>query len=472
MVKKTNKISKNLKKENNISDNTANNLSIAKKINLRHQIKIKKIHKKKLNPLQKEKIFKNFFEAQAAVKIECCICNENLYDTIKIILEPLSPKFKIHQKGLSFNVICLNCFISNIKFDPKNNIYYALNDYTLTYYKFKEYRIVPKMTQHIFTSDWSLGEEIKLIGAMEKLGFQNWDEISKVINKGKLECESHYNAFYYKDNSSSINENSVYGKSKSKDILYNNKDLENTLLFSLTQNIGYIPGSENNSSSGSASKQNNKKEDKNKIINQSIYEDLGYSPTRNEFDKEYNNDSELLLSELEFGENDSYEINNKKYKILLNYNNILADREERKKFISEKNLYNFKKQINFDKKLSNEDREIYTCLQNNLRFLTNEQFNYYYESCVLEKNVKALLNQLYMYRNMGCKTFEDIQKYINRAKNGNLEIQNEENMIIEEEKKEEENFSFIVEKNSEIKELIEKNKEKITQKKSDMINQV
>ena len=114
------------------------------------------------------------------------------------------------------------------------------------------------------------------------------------------------------------------------------------------------------------------------------------------------------------------------YKILQNYNNILDEREERKQLICDKNLFDIRKQINFDKKLSNEDREIYSNLKNNVRYLTKEQFSFIYESNVLQKNIKALLNQLYMYQDLGCKTYEDIQSYINKIKKENL---NEEEKI-------------------------------------------
>ena len=67
---------------------------------------------------------KNFIDAQASIKIECCSCNNNISDQIKIIIEPMSSKFKIHQKGLTFNALCLKCFILKTKYTVKYKYLY------------------------------------------------------------------------------------------------------------------------------------------------------------------------------------------------------------------------------------------------------------------------------------------------------------------------------------------------------------
>ena len=423
------KSAKNLRidKNNTIKRNTT---SLKKRLKLSHPNKSKLPKKKsRKNILNQEKIIKNFFDAQASVKIQCCICYNNLCNQIKIILEPMSLKCNYYQKDLFFNALCINCFILKTTYDSKNKTYFVENEFTLIKYNFKEYRILAKMSEPLFTEDWSLGDEIKLLGAVEKLGIENWEEISKIINKGIYECKSHYYTFYYKDkNDYLINEKETNINGKSNDIFIENKIKENIFLSDLTQNIGYIPFSENDNKSKCFlnKNNNNKNEEKKRVINKNMYNNLGYWWKRNEFDIEYKNDAEILLSELEFKDYDNYEAYNMNYKILQNYNNILDEREERKKLICNQNLFDIKKQINFDKKLSNEDREIYTNLKYNVRYLTKEQFSFIYESNVLQKNIKALLNQLYMYQNLGCKTYEDIQNYINKIKKGNL---NEEEKI-------------------------------------------
>ena len=177
------------------------------------------------------------------------------------------------------------------------------------------------MSEPLFTEDWSLGDEIKLLGAVEKLGIENWEEISKIINKGIYECKSHYYTFYYKDkNGYLINDKEVNINNNTRDIFIENKVKENNLLFDLTQNIGHIPFSEKNNNISKClinkNKINNNKNEEKRIINRSIYKNLGYWFKRNEFDIEYNNEAEILLSELEFKDNDNYETYNNNYKLL------------------------------------------------------------------------------------------------------------------------------------------------------------
>ena len=126
--------------------------------------------------------------------------------------------------------------------------------------------------------------------------------------------------------------------------------------------------------------------------------------------------------EIEFKENEPQNINEMYDKILSNYNNILDKREERKKFVLDKNLYDVKRQVMVEKKLSREDREIYQSLKQDIKYLTNEQFNDYFEGIILEKNLKSRLNQLLYYYNKGYKTYDQILKYINELKQKNNKI--------------------------------------------------
>ena len=370
-----------------------------------------------------------FLEAQGAIKVLCCVCNRNITNQIKVILESSNSKNKIYQKGLCFNALCIRCFILKTKLNSKENSYYVGNEMTLYNYKYSNYRILNKMTENLYTNDWTLGEEIKLLGAIEKLGLDNWEEISKILGKGKFECESHYYTFYYKSKDDYLpSEKKININNKSKNLLKINKKEENKYLSQIQENIGYIPFSENNKPNRSISKNVKKDEqDINKPINQNIYDNLGYWVKRKDYDIEFKNEEEIQLSELEFKDDDTQAQIKRNYKSLKNYNNVLDEREERKKLVEEKNLFDVRKQINFDKKLSNQDREIYQTIKNNLKYLTKEQFLFLFESNVLEKNIKMRLNQLLFYQKLGCYTYDDIQKYINEIKKENIKKKEERN---------------------------------------------
>ena len=406
-----------------------------KKVNQLKRTKQNKLTENILTQNVPQNIAKNeenqnfFIEAQSAIKINCCVCNRNITNQIKVILEPSSSKNKIYQKGLNFNALCLRCFLFKTKFNSKEMTYYIGNEITLYNYKYTHYTILNKMTENLYTNDWTLGDEIKLLGAIEKLGLENWEEISKILGKGKYECESHYYTFYYKSKDDYLPSDKIINiNNNSKNILKLNKIDENKYLEKIKDNIGYIPFSDNNKPNRSISK-NIKKDDsdKNKPMNQNIYDNLGYWTKRKDYDVEFKNEAEIELSELEFKEGDTPAQIKNNFKCLKNYNNILDEREERKKLVEEKNLFDVRKQINFDKKLSNQDREIYTSVKNNLKYLTKEQFLFLFESNVLEKNIKSRINQLLFYKKLGCNTYDDIQKYINNIKKENIKKKEEKN---------------------------------------------
>ena len=372
------------------------------------------------NTNQNDESIKIFLDAQSTIKLNCYACNKSIINQIKVILDPNYSKDKNFQKGLNFNALCINCFVFKTKYNPKEKVNYIINEMTLNAYKFTNYKILNKFSENLFTNDWTLGDEIKLLGALQRLGLNNWEEISKILGKGKLECESHYYTFYYKSKNDFLPDDNIINSNS----LLSNKVEENKYMNKIKQNIGYIPFSENNKQNRSVSKNNIKKDDqdKNKHVNQNVYDILGYWEKRKDYDVEFKNEAEIQMSEIEFHEKDINDnIDNKEeininYKNLKNYNNILDEREERKKLIIEKNLFDVRKQINFSKRLSKQDREIFQILRYNLKYLTKEQFLFIFDSNVLEKNIKARLNQLLYYKSLGCNTYDEITKYINEIK--------------------------------------------------------
>lgn len=398
-----------------------------------------------------KKISKIFMDTYSAIKIQCFICNKNIINQIKIVLFPFPQKSKIFKKGLSFNALCFKCFLLKSEYNKKKNSYYISDELNSKNYEFNHYVILQKITKPLFTKNWSFIEEIKLLGAVEYYGLDNWEEISEFIGKGKFECEAHYYNFYY------INKNNYLPNiSKNSNKFGKNKQKENLLLTKIINSKTYnffTDNKKNNKHFKSSKKNNNNllknsEKEKNELINQNALRTIGYWVKRNEFEIEYKNNAEIELSELEFSNDDTEEVRNKNFKILKNYNNILDEREERKKLIFEKNLYDIKKQFNFEKKLSQEDREIYNCLKYNLRFLQKEQFDYILESNILEKNLKSRLNQLIFYYKKGLRTFDDIQEYIDeisfvkedekmKLRNSNFNKENEK-IVSEEDKLREE----------------------------------
>lgn len=380
--------------------------------------------KKSDPPLKIDPVSHAIFTAESTPKLQCCFCYKNIFNQIKILLEPFPSKSLNQIKGLPFEVTCVNCYICQLS---KNSFKGIISNNFLKEnepHRYLHYRIISKMSEPIFTTDWSFEDELKLIGAIEKLGIGNWEDISNIIGKGKYECESHYNTFYYKNEKNFLpNLNNLQVPKKNSEKFKKNKIEENYLLSKIKSNIGYIPFNTDINQQPIRTVINSKKNKngtgKNQVILQTACNTLGYWPKRNEFDIEFNNDAEIQVMEIDYKENNKKELDKIYKDILMNYNNILEKRDERKNFVIDKNLFDIKKQLIYEKKLNKEDREIYQSMKQYLKYLTNEQFNKLFEGIILEKNIHSRLNQLNYYQNLGINSIEQIHGYINKLKKNN-----------------------------------------------------
>lgn len=340
------------------------------------------------------------------IKVDCSFCKS-------IITK--QPKF-ICAVCKDNPVFCLNCLIAKKGADkmPHRHDYYPID----------------KMAYPFFTSDWSAQDELHLLSGIEKFGLDNWEDIAKQISdKGKMECEAHYYSFYYKsekDTQPNKSELIIRGVNYDNDYEYeydydsdinqDNEEKEKELKDKIKKTQGKIPeftsaNTHTLNRSRSLIKNRNKKEQK---VITSASEILGYWPKREEFDIEYQNDAELEVSELEFNDDDTPEMRELKMNILKIYNSQLDERFKRKKFVIERNLFDVKKQISFERRLSKEDRDIYNCLKPFARWIQTEQFHELFDGFVLEKNVRLRLNQLKYYKDLGCQTYDDIQALIDK----------------------------------------------------------
>jgi hypothetical protein len=136
---------------------------------------------------------------------------------------------------------------------------------------------------------WSYKEELLLIQFIEQYGFDNWEEIAKHIPpRSPEECMQHYHSYY------------IYGNLGKNTFNANNLKLE-----SHTDTLSLI------SSSSSSNKLNQESSSQLATtvllppIEMSIEEQraLGYMPLRDDFEREYKNNAESLLSNLSIANN-------------------------------------------------------------------------------------------------------------------------------------------------------------------------
>lgn len=356
------------------------------------------------------------FKTHSISKTLCNICNHDISLQIKIICSECNSISKPF-------IYCLNCLL---ELKHPNH----------------DYHIIDKMNFPLFTTSWPMTDELRLISSIEKYGLDNWGDISdNMLNRGKVECESHYYTFYYKDKEHKYpsnddviltGETDTNGKFIINPSIQNkNEQIELNEKNQRMLNQGTVPeltqlSDRSVKNNGRSVIRGNRNRNESNII-QSASEILGYWPKREEFDIEFLNDAELEIAELEFLDEDNEHDKKLKMDVLKVYNSQLDERKLRKDFIINKKLLDLKRQNNFESKLSKEDREIFNFLKPFARFYDYSDFFDLYEGLVLEKNLKQKLYQLKTYMKQNIKTVDELQKY--------LEVDLNQNNILSKNKK-------------------------------------
>jgi transcriptional adapter 2-alpha len=339
--------------------------------------------------------------------VECYICKKILVNDIKFLCQKCNNQ-----------IYCLNCFLTK-KHPPDHG-----------------YQIIDDLNYPLFTEDWKMREEYKLLHNLSLSGLNNWEDISDAMgNRGQMECESHYYSFYYteknnpmpKENSIIIDSNKNIIKEKleeNKKIVEKNKC--NEILINKVNNIQEEP----KEVKSSKKKRNRRclclrKNLKNGEV-ESAGEILGCRPKRREFETEFLNDAEIEIGHLEFNDNDNEEELKIKYDVLKDYNLRIKEREQRKNFVFDKGLLDLRRQNRIESKLSRDEYELLLFLKPFARFYEYSEFFDLFEGIAIEQELKLTLKNLNKLEkekssSKGEKicTIEEIEKYFDVDKNLN-----------------------------------------------------
>ena len=212
---------------------------------------------------QKEEfLIRLILEINCLNQLRCFLCKRDISKSMKFICEQCDCQ-----------AFCINCLIT--KRHPADH----------------DFHTVDKLDFPLFTENWKIIEEYKLLHNLAVLGLNNWEGIKNVIkNKGEVECESHYYSFYYTEKGHILEENSVIldaRKNIIKEQFYICEEIQKKKLQDYYTNYGSFPLLPKNI-----------KEKKNGLLFPA--ELLEFNKKINEFDKEFSNDKEILLGFLEF----------------------------------------------------------------------------------------------------------------------------------------------------------------------------
>jgi len=334
-------------------------------------------------------------------KIHCRSCGENIFHQSRVAIQCVV---------CNDVVLCPDCFAA------KSDI----GNHSPTH----PYKLLDNGGFHLFHTEWTSGEHVKLLSAIEQYGYGNWEDIAKGINSEMdgSTCWRKRTPLEVKDEYCNIFLNGVMGR-------HTWKETERSKTKDHTQINPLLPPSPQN------------EPPPNLTFNESVV--LGYFPKRDDFEQEFDNDGELLVSQLEddTGSGNSNNLNEDDELIkTLNYTHVdmyrskLRERERRKRVARDHGLINdyFKEYpVPGDRKSTgpngqssakkkNQKDPVLEKLKILSEFQSVKEYQNFIAGIMKEKDVKARIKDLMRMRKNGItKQSDSIEFEVQRIRRNN-----------------------------------------------------
>jgi len=290
--------------------------------------------------------------------------------------------------------LCVECFSVGVEISPHKNNH--------------AYQVMDQLTFPIFDEEWGADEELALLEAVEMYGIGNWHECAEhVITKNQYQCEKHYFSTYI--------------------------NVPTYPLPDITKHFDISATPRERKPIDNRDRAN--KEESN-LVGPSTpvanAELAGWMPLRKEFETEYFNDAESLLSDMIINEEDSEVMKEIKVRILEIYHAKLLERYEKRKFVIDNNLIDLKKVQAAERKRPKEDRDLTSNLNVFIQLLPRSEFDELLNGLLEENATRRRIEELKHYRSIGLKTTHEIEQYENdkRKKDDKKGKNNTENVKI------------------------------------------
>mmetsp|Transcript_43983 Transcript_43983/g.138238 ORF Transcript_43983/g.138238 Transcript_43983/m.138238 type:complete len:280 (-) Transcript_43983:223-1062(-) len=134
-------------------------------------------------------------------------------------------------------------------------------------------------------------------------------------------------------------------------------------------------------------------------------------PLRGDFDHEYENDAELLLADMVFEAQEPPADVELKLQVIRIYNRKLDQRQERKDFVVQRGLLDYKKFLGAERRRPKDERDIVSRLRPFSRYMTLEEHERWIESILRSKRLKRRIEELQYYRSIGIQSLTDAAQY-------------------------------------------------------------
>lgn len=238
------------------------------------------------------------------------------------------------------------------------------------------YQLIDEGSFPLLTTDWGAIEEVLLLDAVEQDGLGNWDDISAhVVTKTAKESKDHYNDLYV---------NGIIGEGT---VPRFNRDNQGETVLSPQHHTPVR-------------------------LEQAEQMELGYMPFRDDFEREFDNNAEALVSEMSFTADDDEIEKALKLAHMDMYNRRIAERERRKRIAHQHNLIAGKQKLStIKKKMSKEEKELGGRYHQFARLLEPEKYEAFIQSLKEEKQLKHRIKELMRYRKNGITKLDDCSEF-------------------------------------------------------------
>lgn len=136
---------------------------------------------------------------------------------------------------------------------------------------------------------------------------------------------------------------------------------------------------------------------------------MGYLPKRGDFNHEYDEDADHLISDLDFqyySDDNTNEIKFKDDAINL-YNARVSERIRRKQFVIERGVLDLKRSFKgAEKKKTKEEKEIFNAFKIFARFNTPEAHERMVNCLIKERRIREVIDQLKRFSRLGIKSLD------------------------------------------------------------------
>ncbi|KAL4151200.1 hypothetical protein PRNP1_008149 [Phytophthora ramorum] len=253
---------------------------------------------------------------------------------------------------------------------------------------------IPTAISDAANAVWTADEELLLLEGIEMFGMGNWKDIAEhVVSKSDKRCERHYLTSYlgHKDLMPKFI-GDVVEESKEEvqkqQMTTEEKAAEMNATSDQLMQRGGPPGERNGPS-----------------------QLAGYMPLRGDFDVEYDNEAEVIMADMEFSDADHPAERELKLKVIQIYNQKLANRIERKKFVVERGLLDYKLHQHTERKRPKEERELLAQVRPFARFQTPGEHEKFVEGLIAAMRLKKQILLLQEYRKNGVRTLAEAELY-------------------------------------------------------------